>query len=161
MTESPEIQEATATHAPLVPAPSQITLDECLSLNHTIGEYGPCGMPATWWECMADALDRYDTMDGGTSLSVDRARGVLGWDMRACDRLFPDGSPGTGQTEVAGSPADGPAVEPHGAPDDTAWQECDDAAWDAAMERYGGFAVNFANMELDYDLAVCDRMFPP
>lgn len=93
--EQPVIPTAAATHTPMVASPSQITLGKCASLNHTTGEYGPCGMPATWRTCMDDALRTYDSMTspGRTGTSIDRARGVLDWDMRMCDGLFPEGAP--------------------------------------------------------------------
>lgn len=157
--EQPGVPAAAATHIPLVPAPSQIALDECLSLNHTTGEYGPCGMPATWWECMDESLGTYDSMAGRTSPSVDRARGVLDWNMMVCDRLFPAKSPDTGQTAAVESPANGPDAEPHQVRDTAMWLECANAALERARDWSRASGDDVFIMTFVYDLAVCDRLF--
>lgn len=46
--------------------------------------------PATYRECMDAALDRYGDRSIVSHFGVDRARGVLDWDMAMCDRMFPE-----------------------------------------------------------------------
>lgn len=49
--------------------------------------------PESWQECMDDALAGYKP-NSGSHHWIDYKRGVLDWDMKVCDRMFPeDGLP--------------------------------------------------------------------
>lgn len=140
----PNVPEAAAARVQTATSPSNVVLGNCMIPNHTAGEYEPCVMPATWEECMAEALNRYDSYSRGLSPFVDRARGVLDWDMMVCDRLFPAG---------------GHAAELPRAADGTAWRDC---IGDARADALGKMLLDDDRrmVDLAHDLAVCDWMFP-